>query len=365
MRETVRRTSSQRRRKRKIQCIVRCSILFIILLAIIILIVFGIISCTSNKKKVSSSGEVVEVVGNSNDVEEETVEEKEEDKPLMVYPEKSSGFVELTDSEILSPYIAVIDVTDNKLIAGRNAETRIYPASMTKVMTLIVAAEHIENLDEKFTMTSEIIDPLFLSEASRAGFEPGEEVTACDLMYGLILPSGADGALGIAELVSGSEEEFVKLMNEKCEELGLENTHFMNTSGLHNENHYTTPVEMGMILAYAMENETCAKILSTYQYTTEVTSYHPEGILLTSTMFSRMFGDEVAGVQIKAGKTGYTQEARQCLVSFGESAGKKYVVVTAGAEGKWNTIYDDFKLYGEFCEGAEEEQTEPISQENS
>ena len=112
---------------------------------------------------------------------------------------------------------------------------------------------------------------------------------------------------------------------------------------------------MAMILEYAMNNETCAKILSTYQYTTEVTEKHPEGILLTSTMFSRMYGNEVPGVEIKAGKTGYTQEARHCLVSYAESDGSKYVAVTAGAEGKWNVVYDDFKLYGDFCKGAGKE----------
>lgn len=353
----------QRKLRRKIQCAVRCGILLIIMAILIILIIFGIKGCTSDKHKKNST----KVSNNANtsstgEISEELESEiSQEEKVLMEYPDKSDSYTELTSEELLSTYIAVINVNDNKLIAGRNAETRIYPASMTKVMTLIVAVEHIDNLDSKFTMTSEIIDPLYRDSASRAGFEPGEEVTARDLMYGLILPSGADGAVGLAEMVSGSEEEFVKLMNEKCEELGLKNTHFMNTSGLHDENHYTTPVEMAMILEYAMQNETCSKILSTYQYTTEVTDKHPEGILLSSTTFSRMFGTEVAGVQIVSGKTGYTQEAKHCLVTYAESAGKKYIAVTAGAEGKWNVIYDDFKLYGEFCEGAAEEQTEPAS----
>lgn len=110
-------------------------------------------------------------------------------------------------------------------------------------------------------------------------------------------------------------------MNEKCEELGLQNTHFMNASGLHNENQYTTPVEMAMILAYAMQNPECAKILSIYQHTTAPLASHPEGILLTSTMFGRMYGTEVPNVTIQAGKTGYTQEAGNCLVSYAEKTG--------------------------------------------
>lgn len=364
----------RRKVKRKVQCAIRCTILFLILAAIIIFIVFAVKSCTKkNPKKTATAGEVQtqenqsdKNSGGDNADGEANVQQTENPSQKMEYPAQSADYQDITDSEILSPYIAVLNVTDNQLIAGRNAETRMYPASMTKVMTLIVAVEHIENPDSTFTMTSEIIDPLYRDSASRAGFEPGEAVTAKDMMYGLILPSGADSAVGLAEMVSGSEEEFVRLMNQKCEELGLRNTHFTNTSGLHNEDHYTTPVEMAMILQYAMENETCAEILSTYQYTTGVTDKHPEGILLTSTMFSRMYGNEVAGVEIKAGKTGYTQEAKHCLVSYAESGGKKYIAVTAGAEGKWGVIYDDFKLYEALCEGAvhEDSQTDSALENN-
>lgn len=361
---TSRRMSSRqyRRLKRRIQCVIRCTILLLILIGIILGIVFGIKSCTSKHKsnnskdvKAATSGEIADNSEDNNAANDDNAEDDNALSNAVKYPEKAENYTELTSAELLSPYIAVVDVTNNKLVAGRNAETRIYPASMTKVMTLIVAVENVKSMDDKFTMTSEIIDPLYKDSASRAGFEPGEEVTARDLMYGLILPSGADGAVGLAQMIAGSEDAFVELMNKKCEELGLKNTHFTNTSGLHNENHYTTPVEMAMILEYAMNNETCAKILSTYQYTTEVTEKHPEGILLTSTMFSRMYGNEVPGVEIKAGKTGYTQEAKHCLVSYAESDGNKYIAVTAGAEGKWNVIYDDFKLYGDFCKGAGKE----------
>lgn len=361
---TSRRMSSRqyRRLKRRIQCVIRCTILLLILIGIILGIVFGIKSCTSKHKsnkskdvKAATSGEIADNSEDNNAANDDNAEDDNALSNAVKYPEKAENYTELTSAELLSPYIAVIDVTNNKLVAGRNAETRIYPASMTKVMTLIVAVENVKSMDDKFTMTSEIIDPLYRDSASRAGFEPGEEVTARDLMYGLILPSGADGAVGLAQMIAGSEDAFVELMNKKCEELGLKNTHFTNTFGLHNENHYTTPVEMAMILEYAMNNETCAKILSTYQYTTEITEKHPEGILLTSTMFSRMYGNEVPGVEIKAGKTGYTQEAKHCLVSYAESDGNKYIVVTAGAEGKWNVIYDDFKLYGDFCKGAGKE----------
>ena len=144
--------------------------------------------------------------------------------------------------------MALLDVENNCIIAGKNKDARIYPASMTKVMTLIVAVEHLQDLSQTFTMTADIVDPLFREGASRAGFEAGDTVNMEDMLYGLILPSGADAAVGLAIMTAGSEDNFAVLMNEKCEELGLQNTHFMNASGLHNENQYTTPVEMAMIV---------------------------------------------------------------------------------------------------------------------
>ena len=115
--------------------------------------------------------------------------------------------------------------------------------------------------------------------------------------------------------------------------------------GNHDVNQYTTPAEMAMIMEYAMSNEVCAKVLGTYQYTTASTPQHPDGIHLTSTMFSRMVGNEVPGVTIKAGKTGYTDEAHNCLVNFAEKDGKEYVTVMAAAGNRWYVIFDGFKIY--------------------
>lgn len=348
-----RRTSRRARRRRKM--IIRAALRLVALLIIIGLVAFTITKCVNKKsnKKSASSGEVVkntEVVtknqtGSDVDAANEPVKKKE----TLVYPDLSKAYVELNVDTLKSPYIALLNVEDNKIVAGRNYNTKIYPASMTKVMTLIVAVENIKDMSQTFTITNELIDPLVKQSASRAGFDPNEIVSAKDLLYGLVLPSGADSAVALSEMVSGSEENFVALMNKKCEELGLKNTHFSNPCGLFTEDNYTTPEEMSMILAYAMKDETCKEILSTYQYTTASTPQHPEGILLTSTLFSRIYGNEVAGVTIIGGKTGYTVEAMQCLVSYAEKNGKHYVAVTAGAANKWDCIYDDFELYGTYA----------------
>lgn len=270
-----------------------------------------------------------------------------ETEPFRSAPALSPNTVELTADNMTSEHVVLINTQDNTILAQRNADTIIYPASMTKIMTLLVAAEHIENLEDTFTMTYEIIAPLIEADASRAGFEEGETVTMTDLLYGIALPSGADATIAVAISVCGSEEAFVDLMNEKAEELGLEHTHFVNTSGLHDTNHYSTVTDIAMLMTYVMQNEICREILSTYQYTTSITEQHPEGILLESTMFSRMYGDEVTGITIEAGKTGYTDEAGHCLVSYAEDTnGKTYVGVVAKAPTYWRAIFDTFALYG-------------------
>lgn len=124
-------------------------------------------------------------------------------------------------------------------------------------------------------MTTAITDPLFLENASVAGFLNGEQVTLRDLMYGLILPSGADCAVALALYTAGSEAAFADMMNEKVAELGLKNTHFMNPTGLHDENQYSTCHEIALILEYALRDDFMRTVLSTYKYTTEKTPRIP------------------------------------------------------------------------------------------
>lgn len=275
----------------------------------------------------------------------EAVAQIAEPEQKLKYPTVSERYIEIVSEDVMSPYIALLDVENSQVLAGRGYNEKIYPASMTKVMTLIVAVENLKDLEQTYELTYELIDPLVHDQASRAGFDPGEQVTAKDYLYGLILPSGADAAVALSNMVAGSEEAFAELMNQKCQEIGLKNTHFTNASGLYDEEQYTTPLEMAMIMQYAMSNQTCAKVLSTYQYTTAPTTQHPEGILLSSTMFSRMYGNEVENVTIMAGKTGYTQEAGNCLVSYAQKDGHHYVALTAGASYKWHVIFDDFEIY--------------------
>ena len=143
-------------------------------------------------------------------------------------------------------------------------------------MTCILAIENINNLEATITLEPEMFDELYAQNASMAGFLPGENARIIDILYGDILPSGGECSIALAEYVAGIEQAFVELMNEKAKDLGMNNTHFMNASGLYDEQQYTTPVEMAMIMQYAMQNPTCAEVLSTYQYTTTPPAQHPE-----------------------------------------------------------------------------------------
>lgn len=264
----------------------------------------------------------------------------------VFYPDRSGDIIQLTPA-IASSHALLIDLDNNTVLAEKASQERIYPASMTKLMTLIVAIERIEDMNATFTMTEEILAPLYAQDASMAGFQAGEVCTMTDLLYGTALPSGADATTAIALHTAGSEEAFVGWMNEKVEELGLKDTHFMNASGLHHTNHYSTATDIALILEYCLKNELCKEIISTYTHTTQITPEHPEGITLYSTMFSRMYGTEVPEITISGGKTGFTDEAGQCLASYAVTPdGRTYIAVTGGSDSRWKTVYDAFKLYG-------------------
>ena len=150
--------------------------------------------------------------------------------------------------------------------------------------------------------------------------------------------------------IAGSEEEFVKLMNKKADELGLKDTHFTNSSGLYDKDHYTTAEDMAVIIRAAMKNPLCREVLSTYQYTTAKTPQHPDGIELTSTLFSYMYGTEPEGADILGGKTGFVNESGYCIATFGKSDnGTEYVCVTLKGVSLWPTVYDQIDLYSRYA----------------
>ncbi len=255
--------------------------------------------------------------------------------------------------EIVSENAVLIDLETDSIVAKKAEKERISPASMTKVLTVLVAAEHVTNLDDTFTITIDITDYSYVNDCSNVGFARDETVTVRDLFYGTILPSGADAAVGLATYVAGSHEEFVKLMNEKLDELGLSDTaHFTNCVGIYDEDHYCTVYDMAVIMKAAMDNELCREVMSAHTYTTSATIEHPEGITI-SNWFLRRIEDKDSGGEVLCGKTGYVVQSGNCAASYGISqSGKGYVCVTAHATSGWKCIYDHADIYRTYMDGA-------------
>src|SRR5699024_9607630 len=134
----------------------------------------------------------------------------------------------------------LVRISDGQTVEEKDEDVQIYPASMTKMMTAIVAIENLSDLNQTITLSQELFAPLYEEGASMAGFAPGDQVTAMDLLYGVILPSGAECCLGLAEQIAGSESAFADMMNAKAQELGMTATHFVTSTGLHDPEHYTT-----------------------------------------------------------------------------------------------------------------------------
>lgn len=250
----------------------------------------------------------------------------------------------------------LIDVETQEILACRDPYLRINPASMTKILTLLVAAEHVQDLGDTFTMTAEIADYVYRHDCSIAGFGVGEKVTVEDLLYGTILPSGAEAAMALAEYVAGSQEAFVEMMNQKLEQLGLsDSAHFTNCVGLYDENHYCTVYDMALILKAATDNELCRRVMSARKYTTSVvTQDWPDGILL-SNWFLRRIEDKDTHGEVLCAKTGYVDQSGNCAASLAaDSGGREYICVTTGSISNWACIYDHVEIYQAFLPSAQE-----------
>lgn len=252
--------------------------------------------------------------------------------------------------ELSSKHAIVIDLTGKTILAQKSANTVVSPASMTKILTLLVAAENLESatqLDDTYTIDLSITDYCYVNECSVAGFNRDEAVTVRNLLYGTILPSGAEAALGLANYIAGSHEAFVDLMNEKVAELGLSDTaHFTNCVGLYDKRNVCTVYDIAMILRAAMENDLCREVLTTKIYQIPANDEHPDGMML-SNWFLRRIEDYVPdGMRVIGAKTGYVSQAGNCAASIAQTTdGDYYICVTANTTSSKQCIQDHVQLY--------------------
>lgn len=225
----------------------------------------------------------------------------------------------------------VYDRISKSMIIGKNEDVKSAMASTTKIMTSIVILEKAD-LDEMVTVSAKAGG----TGGSRLGLKKGDKASVKNLLYGLMLRSGNDAAVALAEHVGGSVKEFAELMNEKASELGLTNTHFVTPHGLDDANHYTTALELAKLTDYAMNNETFSKIVGTKSITIYINN-QPRQINNTNELLGALNG--VVGV-----KTGFTNNAGRCLVTETKRNNMDIITIVLGADTKKDRTKDSVNL---------------------
>lgn len=331
------------------QLLLGVMMLMLFMAVLFFILSFNAVSVAANEDLLSADGSTPSETQDTNDFDStpSTTDPLDYNNLITVQYSEYTENTQDVSNFIDCDYGVLIDLNKHTILAAKNADEKIYPASMTKVMTLIVAYENIKDRTQPFKMTADIINPLVEANASISGLKASEIVPITDLFYGAALPSGADCTCALALCVAESESDFVKLMNDKVQELGLKNTRFMNTTGLHDPNQYSTCHDIAVIMEYAMNIDFLRTVLSTAKYITTPSEKNPEGIELVSTMFSRLRGDEPEIATMIAGKTGYTSAAGHCLVSYATQNDSlaSYICVCAKGDTKWEPVYDSINLY--------------------
>ncbi len=233
-----------------------------------------------------------------------------------------------TGPSIYAQSAIVMEADTGMILYAKDVEEKNYPASITKIMTALLALEHCE-LDEEIEFSYYATHSIEYGSSSIARTE-GEILTVEETLYGLMLSSANECANAIAEHISGSNEEFAVLMNEKAKELGCINTNFANPSGLHNDNHYTCAYDMALITQAALENEDFRRISGTDYYTLRATNKNDEELWMQNHhyMIAPYKTAKYLDDTIFSGKTGYTTDALNTLVTCGERNGMDVIVVT-------------------------------------
>lgn len=244
----------------------------------------------------------------------------------------------------------VCDLKTGEVIYSLNADTRMYPASTTKMLTGILAIENL-NLDEVITVDKEAAG----IGGNTLSLKNGEKIVAKDLLYGTLVISANDGAVALAKAISGSVEEFAKLMNKKAAELGMTGTNFVNPNGLHDDNHYTTARDLSKLAVYCMKNETFREIVKLSSYTVPATNLSEERTVETTNW---LLNDEVDSHRVYVGneyryckydgcigiKTGNTLKAGSCIVAAAEKNGTEVLAIALHAANPFDRFSDAIKL---------------------
>lgn len=320
------------------------ALIAVILVAILVVTVFILLSGIVGGDKPAESGSV-----------STTSPTPDETHPT---PDDTSGIPHVTglaeamtvSSAVKSDFVLVADAETLQAKSAKNANERMYPASLTKIMTFLVAYDKIPDRTKKLTLTKDIKNQY--AEGSRIGVDVGDVLTVEQCMYAMLLESDTDAVLLLAKEAAGTEKDFAKLMNDKAASLGLVSTHFANATGLHNANHYTTPAEMAVIFTEALKNDLFLTIITTENYEAYL-GYMKNGVYSTyrflffnGTLVGRFQKNNLSvklsnGITILGGKTGFTDEADYCQAALASDAnGKKYIAILGHAKSAKQSAID-------------------------
>lgn len=240
--------------------------------------------------------------------------------------------IEKEKRQIVSDTVLLVNMDTGIPVIEKNADKVRYPASLTKIMTYIIAVENINDVyNTRVEVRQEVLNPLLGTGSSMSGldYKVGEKVTVVDLLYCLMVTSGNDAALVLADYVGkGDTQKFVDMMNAKAQELGCKDTHFMNPHGLHDEQHYSTANDLYKITSYAMTLPMFSEITNTATYYCEGDDYP---LVTTNFMIDVNRGGEYYYTYAQGVKTGTTDEAGRCLITTGVADGYAYMCICMGA----------------------------------
>ena len=224
-----------------------------------------------------------------------------------------------------------LDADTGQVLSAKKQDEQISIASLTKMMTVLLAIENSSSLNQTVTITDEMIDGLYEEQASVAGYVTGDTATILDLCYAAAIPSAADAANALAIQIGGSFDKFYQMMNDKAAQLGMDHTVFKSAHGLDREGQYSTVEDVSKLLRYALQNPTFKEIFSTKEHTTQATTYYPFGIPLASTIwaYADTYGYNLTN--LSGGKTGYTLQAGRCIAYWATVNDMNIIAVTAGA----------------------------------
>lgn len=278
------------------------------------------------------------IPSNTTEATEATTEHPE----TTEYPDDPSK-----EPDIVSNAAIVIDAATGQVLYEKNSHDKKYPASITKIMTTIVALDHNVNFNDTITMSDNAVWGIE-RDSTNIGLDVGEKVTVEDCIYATMVKSANECAYAVAEYVAGDLNSFSKLMNDKAKELGCEHTHFITPNGLHDNDHYTCAYDMALITKYALQNDTFRQIAGTLTYTVPPTNLTKEPTELWNGNKMINSASPYYYEYCEGGKTGYTTDANNTLVTFSKKDGLELICVILDCDGLKYSYTDSKALYN-YC----------------